>query len=180
MAEIHEIIGEFSTGKTPKLEHRDKMPYTNAVILELLRYASHIMFAVPHLTKEEVTICNGKYTLPANTPIVPNLWYMHHNEDIWEEPWSFMPERFMDATTGELLPPGASTRQHLMAFGAGPRICPGETLAKNRLFLFITAMYQKYKWFPPQGQHPQSCDPRTFHGNFILQPKEFQVRVEKR
>ena len=178
--EIRVVIGDTQSENFPKLEHRDKMPFTNAVILELLRYISHVVFAIPHHTKHEMKICKGEYTLPANSNILINLWHMHHDANLWDNPWLFKPERFIDEDSGELFPPGSPVRQNLMAFGAGPRICPGETLAKNRLFLFIVAMYQRYKWMPPKGENPLSCDPRTFKDNFLLQPENFRVRVEPR
>lgn len=52
-----EISGVFPEGVFPSLSKRQQTPFTEAVILELLRYISHVPLAVPHSTLENATIC---------------------------------------------------------------------------------------------------------------------------
>lgn len=52
-----EINGVFPEGVFPSLSKRQQTPLTEAVILELLRYISHVPLAVPHSTLENATIC---------------------------------------------------------------------------------------------------------------------------
>lgn len=67
--------------------------------------------------------------LPKDATVVLNVWAMHHDKSTWKDPEQFMPERF------ESYPALASTyaasgkwdeRDHY-GYGAGRRICPGES-----------------------------------------------------
>ena len=67
-----------------------------------------------------------------------------------------------------------------MGFGAGRRACLGETLARNRLFLFTAALLQKYRFKPDPDSELPSCDPRGYKGEFLSVPPAYKVKVEYR
>ena len=61
-----------------------------------------------------------------------NIRYLHNNPDEWQEPDSFIPERF-DPTSKYYLTPSGKKR-HPMSFGpflGGRRICIGKTFAES-------------------------------------------------
>jgi cytochrome P450 len=62
----------------------------------------------------------GDYGLPADTPVLMSILLLHHREDLYPEPYSFRPERFLGRKPGtyEWIP-----------FGGGIRRCLGATLA---------------------------------------------------
>ncbi len=68
----------------------------------------------------------------------------------------------------------------LFTFGAGRRACPGEVLAKNRLFLIITSLFQAFRFLPTQGEMAPNHDPRTFKLSLALQIKEYEVVAQPR
>ena len=39
----------------------------------------------------------GEYVVPAETPVAVSIVALHHREDVYPEPHSFRPERFIDA-----------------------------------------------------------------------------------
>ena len=39
-----------------------------------------------------------------------NLWDLHHNEEYWDAPWEFRPDRFL-SEDGTLVPPGHTNRR---------------------------------------------------------------------
>ena len=121
----------------------------------------------------------GSYKLPANTTIITSLWTLHHDEDFWDEPFNFKPERFLDAQ-GELVPADHPNRKHLMPFGAGTRVCVGESLAMARLFLWMVNLVQRFEISPAQGNKENSTDPRSYYFIGQLKPRSYEVVFTKR
>jgi cytochrome P450 len=62
----------------------------------------------------------GDYVLPPNTPVAISIAALHHREDVYPDPHSFRPERFVDEK------PGTYT---WIPFGGGIRRCLGASLA---------------------------------------------------
>ena len=65
-----------------------------------------------------------------------------------------------------------------MAFGAGRRNCPGEQLARPRLFLAVTYLLQSFS--PPDGEEPADPDPRNYIDGVPLKPEKFKVKASAR
>ena len=47
---------------------------------------------IPHESSGECTV--GGYRIPHGTMLLVNLWAIHNDPRVWEEPRTFMPERF--------------------------------------------------------------------------------------
>ena len=120
--EIMEIIGP---ARHPTIQDQDNMPYLRATILEIGRFTSSAPTGIPHKTLDTCKL--GKYTIPKDTEIWTNLWSLHHDEKFWDEPFTFKPERFLDAD-GQLVLADHSNRRNTMSFRAGLRVCVGEVL----------------------------------------------------
>lgn len=102
---------------------------------------------------------------------------MHHDEAFWGDPWKFRPNRFLD-DQGALLPPSHPVNRHLMPFGAGPRVCAGETFALKRLFLFAASIAQSFDLHP--GSSVVTCDPRSYLDGFVLSPPDYTITMVTR
>ena len=63
-----------------------------------------------------------------------------------------------------------------MPFGAGRRVCLGESLAKNRLFLFSAALLQHFEFHTENSKIPD-IDPRLFNLGIVLHPGRVKVRA---
>jgi cytochrome P450 len=135
-AEIDAVIGS----RTPLLEDRPGMPYTDALIHEVLRH-SCIVYTTPHATTEEVELSG--YTLPAGTAVYANVWWIMNDPAHWERPEAFMPERFLDAA-GRF-----RKNERCIPFLVGKRYCLGQQLAQHELFLFLTGLLQKFSFRTP-------------------------------
>uniref|UniRef100_A0A8C5IRJ4 Cytochrome P450 n=1 Tax=Junco hyemalis TaxID=40217 RepID=A0A8C5IRJ4_JUNHY len=144
--EIEQVIGS----NPPRIEHRAQMPYTDAVIHEIQRYANILPLDLPHETAADVTLQG--YFIPKGTYIVPLLTSVLKDESQWEKPDMFYPEHFLDAN-GKFVKKDA-----FMPFSAGRRICAGETLAKMELFLFFTSLLQRFNFLPPPGVSNSDLD----------------------
>ena len=62
--ELDKVIGR---NRLPNLEDRSRLPYTESVIQELLRYCSVAPLGLPHMAGGDVVTSDGKYKIPKGT-----------------------------------------------------------------------------------------------------------------
>ena len=175
--EINKATGD---SRPPCFSDRERMPYHMATLLEINRYASIAPLAVSHKTTCNTTLHTGGKSIhiSAGTEVIPHLWSMHHSEDLWQEPFHFDPSRFLDSS-GKLVEPNHPNRKHVMAFGAGHRVCVGEVFAMSRMFLILSRLMQTFYVLPETTIDKQpSCDPREMKFGAALFPNDFKVRLE--
>ncbi|NXJ13791.1 CP2K6 protein, partial [Odontophorus gujanensis] len=160
--EIDQVIGL----NPPRTEHRTKMPYTDAVIHEIQRFANILPLNLPHETTMDVTIKG--YFIPKGTYVIPLLNSVLQDKTQWEKPGFFHPEHFLNSE-GKFV-----KRDAFMPFSAGTRICAGETLAKMELFLFFTSLLQRFTFQTPPGVSSSDLDlSRTTR--FVVAPVPYKV-----
>ncbi|KAJ7238122.1 cytochrome P450 [Mycena haematopus] len=123
-AEIDSVVGG---ARLPRYADREQLPYTSAVVTELLRWHSVAPLGVPHAAMED-TVVNG-YLIPKGSVIIANLWNMLNDPNTYPSPERFDPTRWL-AT-----PPQRDPRT--ICFGFGRRRCPGQELAETSLFLCV-------------------------------------------
>ncbi|NWX40311.1 CP2K6 protein, partial [Steatornis caripensis] len=160
--EIEQVIGS----NPPQIKHRTQMPYTDAVIHEIQRFANILPLNLPHETAADVTLKG--YFIPKGTYIIPLLTSVLHDKSQWEKPDTFYPEHFLDAN-GKFVKKDA-----FMPFSAGRRICAGETLAKMELFLFFTSLLQRFTFHPPPGVSTSDLD-LSPAASFNVIPKPYKM-----
>ncbi|KAM9616706.1 cytochrome P450 2K1-like isoform 1-T1 [Morphnus guianensis] len=160
--EIEQVIGS----NPPQIKHRTHMPYTDAVIHEIQRFANILPLDLPHETAADVTLKG--YFIPKGTYIIPLLASVLQDKSQWEKPDAFYPEHFLDAN-GKFVKKDA-----FMPFSAGRRICAGETLAKMELFLFFTSLLQKFTFHPPPGVSVSDLDLSPAI-SFNIRPKPYKM-----
>ena len=68
-AELDTVVG---TGRLPEFEDRQSLPYTSALVKELLRWHVVGPIGLPHRVVADDKY-NG-YLIPAGTIVYPNLW----------------------------------------------------------------------------------------------------------
>ncbi|XP_069087566.1 cytochrome P450 2D15-like [Pleurodeles waltl] len=164
--EIDQVIGR---ERQPTMDDRANMPYTSAVLNEIQRCGDILPLSVPHMTSRDTEI-HG-FFIPKGTTLMFNLTSILKDESIWENPYQFYPEHFLDAD-GQLI-----KRDAFMPFSAGRRVCLGEQMAKMNLFLFFTSIFQKFTFHIPRDQ-PRPSEMAT--GGTIRAPLPYQLCVEVR
>ncbi len=159
------------------LEHRPRLPYTRAVMLELFRYHTPVPLGGPRKTTCPTDILGT--ALPEGLTVLPNLWGLHHDEEFWRDPEAFRPERFLD-NQGELVPPDNEKRKRVMAFAAGVRVCIAEQFAVTRQFLWVTNVFKRFEVLPARGKLPSSADARNFSNYYPMYIPHFKLLVKHR
>jgi cytochrome P450 len=176
---LHQEIISTIGDSHPALSDRENMPYHMATLLEINRFASIVPLSIPHKSTRDTAIdVNGtSIPIPAETEILVHLWGLHHDEQFWIKPYEFDPQRFLD-DNGELVPADHPNRKHVMAFGAGHRVCVGEVFALSRMFLILANLIQTFRILPETTIEAQtSCDPRDMKYGNVLMPNPYKVRL---
>ncbi|XP_057173529.1 vitamin D 25-hydroxylase isoform X2 [Ursus arctos] len=163
--EIDLIMGP--TGK-PCWDDKSKMPYTEAVLHEVLRFCNIVPLGIFHATSEDAVVRG--YSIPKGTTIITNLYSVHFDEKYWRNPEIFSPERFLDSS-GYF-----AKKEALVPFSIGKRHCLGEQLARMEMFLFFTALLQRFHLHFPHGLVPD-LKPRL---GMTLQPQPYLICAERR
>ncbi|XP_023302400.2 probable cytochrome P450 304a1 [Lucilia cuprina] len=166
--EIDHVVG---SGRLPTLEDRQFCNYTEACIREILRIETLVPSDVPHKAMCDTELLG--YKIPKETLVVPSLYGYHNDKRVWGDPENFRPERFLDDKGKLCLKKDVS-----FPFGAGKRLCAGETFARNMLFLMTTAMCQNFSFV--LGPSDKLPDLSTNLSGLITSPKDFWVQLEER
>ncbi|XP_046568799.1 cytochrome P450 2H2-like [Haliotis rubra] len=161
---FREIEDNIGTEKRPEMTDKLKLPFIEATITEVQRIANISPIAGFHGVTEDIVLKG--YHLPAGCIIFPNLDSIMMDPEIWENPGQFRPERFLSAE-GKFVKP-----EEFIPFSLGKRACPGESLARMELFLFITGLVQRFHFLPPEDEPPLSKEPLP---GAVLKPQPFKV-----
>ena len=164
--EIKEVIGN---RLVPEMSDLESMPYVEACILETMRLSCIFPFALPHSTTCD-TFLNG-YHIPAKTLIFANLWSITRDEDMFQQPNIFVPERFLK---GDKI--NRSVLENFLPYGAGRRKCPGEQLARIELFIFFVSMLRNCEFKKISGVIYST---ESKYG-LTLKPQDFKVHIQRR
>lgn len=87
--EIKRIVG---VDRFPTYDDKSNLPYTEAVILEIQRFRP----VVPLVGRESIRDSNlAGYFIPKGSKILMNIWATGHDPLKWDDPYDFVPERFL-------------------------------------------------------------------------------------
>ncbi|XP_065738859.1 vitamin D 25-hydroxylase isoform X2 [Phocoena phocoena] len=163
--EIDLIIGPSGT---PSWDDKCKMPYTEAVLHEVLRFCNIVPLGIFHATSEDAVVRG--YSIPKGTTVITNLYSVHFDEKYWRDPEVFYPDRFLDSS-GYF-----AKKEALVPFSLGRRHCLGEQLARMEMFLFFTTLLQRFHLHFPHELVP-NLKPRL---GMTLQPQPYLICTERR
>ncbi|XP_050562229.1 probable cytochrome P450 304a1 [Spodoptera frugiperda] len=165
--EIDRVVGR---DRLPNLDDRRNMPYLEACIRETMRYDTTVPLSVPHRAMKDTTIAG--YDVPEGTMVSANLTMLHMNKELWGDPENFRPERFLKDGELDL----ASDKS--LPFGAGRRLCAGETYARQSMFQVFAGFMQTFHVSTADGK-PLLKPAKRIQGIITTIP-EFWVKVTVR
>ncbi|SLN57414.1 cytochrome P450 [Oceanibacterium hippocampi] len=161
-AEVDAVVGD----RAVAFEDLPKLPYARQIIEETMRFHP----TVPQIARDALDddVIDG-VPVPKGTIMTVQIWLAHRNPEVWEEPERFDPDRFS--------PEGSADRPRLayLPFGAGPRICIGNSFAMMEAQIILATIARRFRFVETIA--PQV---RGF-GTIVLRPKGgMAVRLEAR
>ncbi|KAL7605005.1 hypothetical protein Lser_V15G18534 [Lactuca serriola] len=132
-------------------------PYLKLVIKETLRLHPPAPLLVPRECREQCKI--DDYDIPAKTKVVVNAFACALDPEYWEDPESFIPERFENSSIDFI-----GNDYEFIPFGAGRRMCPGITFGTNSIETTLFELLYHFDWELPQGMEPQDINMEESHG----------------
>ena len=116
---------------------REDDDYLQATIQEILRSRPVLPNAAPRLVKKPIEVGGWKYE--PGVCLVANSYLVHHDPEIYPDPYSFRPDRFL----GEQ--PGTYT---WIPFGGGRRRCLGASFALLEMRTVLREVLRRYDLSP--------------------------------
>jgi cytochrome P450 len=136
--------------------------YLDAVIKETLRLRPPVSVVVRRLLKPARL---GGYELPAGTLVAPCVYLIHHREDVYADPGSFVPERFLEqrAAVPTWIP-----------FGGGARRCLAASYAEQEMKRVLRTVLEEVELQPVESQGE-----RVTRGAIAFSPAQHGLVVAK-
>ncbi|WP_051162144.1 cytochrome P450 [Nocardia brevicatena] len=160
--EVDRVLG----GRHPDISDTTQLACIRRVVLETLRlYPPAWQLLRRAETDDEIS----GYHISAGTLVFWSYYLIHRHRDFWDQPEQFNPDRFtdQDGIIGDK--PG------FYPFGAGPRLCIGNTFAMAEMQLAMAMILQRFRMTPTDTTE---IPPKA---SLTLQPaKPYTVRLSPR
>nr|XP_043614843.1 cytochrome P450 76T24-like isoform X3 [Erigeron canadensis] len=134
-------ITKLMENKKKHIQEKDmsQLPYLQAITKETLRLYPPAPFLVPHEATNDVEVRG--FVVPKNAQILCNVWAIGRDPNIWSDPETFMPERFLKVDIDY-----RGQNFELIPFGSGRRMCPRLNIAHRMLHVMLGSLIQKFDW----------------------------------
>ncbi|EIW56884.1 cytochrome P450 [Trametes versicolor FP-101664 SS1] len=166
-----EIDRRVGKERLPDFGDRASLPYLDAFLEELYRWACPLPLSLPHraMAKDEYR----GYTIPEGSMVMPNIWAMSRDEDAYPEPEEFHPERHLNKVRD-----GSNPLPSGYVFGFGRRVCPGQAFADATLWIAMAGIMASFDVRPPlNAEGVEVCPPAAFRPGFTRQPEKYTCRI---
>ncbi|MBV8588149.1 MAG: cytochrome P450, partial [Verrucomicrobia bacterium] len=141
-----------------------RLPYLTAVCSETIRIYPVGILTFPRITKRSVEL--DGVTLEPGTPVIGSIYLAHRREQVYPDPESFRPERFLERRYSpyEFLP-----------FGGGSRRCIGMAFAQFEMKLVVARVLSGFELALADNRTV-----RLVRRGITSGPSPFQVVVKRR
>ena len=126
---------------TEEIDSGDDDAYVTATVQETLRRRPVLPNAAPRLVVEPVEIGGWRYE--PGVSLIADAYLVHHDPDVYPDPYAFRPERFLDEQ------PGTYT---WIPFGGGRRRCLGASFALLEMKIVLREVLARNELAPATPQ----------------------------
>ncbi len=140
---VREEVRQVTNGAAVAAEHVEKLSVTTCVLKESMR----LYPPAPVIARVNKTFIRaGDENLAAGSNIVFPVFAIHRHRKFWNDPDRFDPDRFLPENEKSI------ARTQYMPFGAGPRICIGQSFAQVEAVALL-ATFVRAAHFTWDGHH---------------------------
>ncbi|PKI59544.1 hypothetical protein CRG98_020072 [Punica granatum] len=125
--------------------HTGKLSYLQAVMKEALRLHPPVPLLVPLCPIEDTLV--GGFIIPKGSRVFFNMWAVHRDPTLWENPTEFDPERFMNSNVDY-----SGNHFSYLPFGSGRRMCAGIAMAERMVMYSLATILHSFDWELPKGE----------------------------
>jgi cytochrome P450 len=126
---------------TAEVDAGDDDDYLTATVHETLRRRPVLPNAAPRLVMEPVEV--GGWHYEPGVCLIADAYLLHHDPDVYPDPYAFRPERFLDEQ------PGTYT---WIPFGGGRRRCLGSSFALLEMKIVLRAVLEQSELSPASAE----------------------------
>ncbi|PCH37164.1 cytochrome P450 [Wolfiporia cocos MD-104 SS10] len=169
-AELDMVLG---LSRVPTLADRHRLPYINHLLMEVHRWNPVLPLSLPHkVTQDDVY---DDYFIPAGSTIIANTWAILHDASLYPDPNNFVPERY--SAKGNSY---ANPDPRAFVFGYGRRVCPGQSLAEDTLFMVTASTLAMFDIAKPVCPDGSPIEPDVTYTGNISHAAPFACRITPR
>ncbi|TFK25347.1 cytochrome P450 [Coprinopsis marcescibilis] len=171
-----ELDSVIVSGCLPDFSDEDRLPYVTAIVNEAIRWQPVTPQGVPHTlsTDDEYE----GFLIPAGSVVIPNIWAMCHDENMYPDSFKFNPDRFLKDGNLDL---ETQRDPSLMCFGFGRRICPGRHFAYASIWLAIASIIYIFDLEKAKDENGNEIDPPgDYDPGLAIMAKPFKYQLRPR
>ncbi|KAH7963243.1 hypothetical protein HPB52_020245 [Rhipicephalus sanguineus] len=135
----NDLVAAFPDRERLTYEELQTLKRFDVVISECLRLHPPLVLTTARLCQEDTRVATG-HVIPRGSHVILPTWNVLHSSDLWVDPYSFDPDRFVEGTDG------AAVLASVLAFGIGPRECIGKRLALLELKVALSKLVRFFEF----------------------------------
>lgn len=136
LEKAREEVDDVLKKEVPNSENTKQLVYCNAIIKETLRLMPPVSAVTARVAKKDVFLSD--YLIKKGTVVSVEQTVCHFDENFWETPFQFCPERFLDEKSLN------SQQKAYFPFSFGPRVCLGIKFALLETIITFSKMLQTF------------------------------------
>ncbi|KAK4949874.1 hypothetical protein LTR10_011716 [Elasticomyces elasticus] len=136
--ELDEALGGGGDQGVYAFDEVKNLPYLRACVDEAMRMRPPLRGGLPRVTPPEGMMIAGEWIVGDTTVSVPT-YSLHHDPDLFSDPWTYKPERWLEEDAAEL-------QQVFIPFSAGGRGCIGRNVSYLELLVVVSTLMRRYEF----------------------------------
>ncbi|KAI8342010.1 cytochrome P450 [Chlamydoabsidia padenii] len=171
--EVISVLGDAPENIFPTSEDTKQLDLLNRIIKENLRLHGPAVVGTPRKLRQDTEVAG--FYVPKDTPVTVNIYDLHHNPTLWDDPETFDPSRFADGGESDQKAGGGMS---YAPFYNGQRMCIGMQFSLDEQRVMLSCLLRKYEWYLPENSEHKD---RVITGNVgLLTPVNLKVIFKRR